>query len=296
MSKFDFSTALKHLPKINMVTLHGIGEPTLNPNFIDILEISKSSKKFGKIKITSNGLAKPPSFYVDAMNAGLNEVWISVDSLNQSLATELRENSNVDKLLKNISELGKLSVPTYISMTVSSKNFRECMATSHLLIEHGVKAIYMQEFQDFGNSDGVMSNHERYELLERFIEHKKRYPKDNISPPRFVFNAIQKSKSNKIKHNDDTMICTAPWSRPAMNVDGFMTPCCTTFDPAIWNHSSLLETHWSDIYRSDHVTRWIQEYLQNSGNQICEGCAINPKYDNVDLSVGVRKHQAPARI
>ena len=62
MSKFDFSTALKHLPKINMVTLHGIGEPTLNPNFIDILEISKSSKKFGKIKITSNGLAKPPSF------------------------------------------------------------------------------------------------------------------------------------------------------------------------------------------------------------------------------------------
>ena len=280
-----------------MVTLHGIGEPTLNPDFIEILEISKASKKFGKIKITSNGLAKPPSFYVDAMNAGLDEVWISVDSLNQSLATELRENSNVEKLINHVSELSNLSVPTYVSMTVSSKNFRECMATSHLLMEHGVKAIYMQEFQDFGNSDGVMSNHERYELLERFIEHKKRYPKDNISPPRFVQNALQKSKTSKLKHNGGTvLVCTAPWSRPAMNVDGFITPCCTTFDPSIWNHSSLLRMNWSDIYRSDHVTRWIQEYLQNSGNQICEGCAINPKYDNIDLSVGGRSHQAPARI
>ena len=37
-----FEKALKNLPNINMVTLHGIGEPTLNPEFIDILKVSKA--------------------------------------------------------------------------------------------------------------------------------------------------------------------------------------------------------------------------------------------------------------
>ena len=61
--------------------------------------------------------------------------------------------------------------------------------------------------QDFGNSAGVMSNDQRAELLERFIEHKKRYPSDNISPPRFIVNALGKNK-NLVK--SETTMCSAP--------------------------------------------------------------------------------------
>ena len=69
--------------------------------------------------------------------------------------------------------MNQMRVPVYISMTVSSENFRECMATSHLLC-YGCERNFYAEFQDFGNSAGVMSNDQR-KLLERFIEHKKRY-------------------------------------------------------------------------------------------------------------------------
>ena len=40
------------------------------------------------------------------------------------------------------------------------------MATSHLLVNEAWKGIFMQEFQDFGNSAGVMSNDQRAELLK----------------------------------------------------------------------------------------------------------------------------------
>ena len=198
-----------------------------------------------------------------------------------------------DKLITNISRMNQMQVPVYISMTVSSENFRECMATSHLLCAIGAKGIFMQEFQDFGNSAGVMSNDQRAELLERFIEHKKRYPSDNISPPRFIVNALSKNK-NLVK--SETTMCSAPWSRPAMNVDGYITPCCTTFDPSIWGHLSLYEMNWKEIYSQENVRDWIKQYINNAGDAICEGCALNPKYDNLDLTVGERTHQAPARI
>ena len=40
--------------------------------------------------------------------------------------------------------MNQMQIPVYISMTVSSENFRECMATSHLLCAIGAKGIFMQ--------------------------------------------------------------------------------------------------------------------------------------------------------
>ena len=54
--------------------------------------------------------------------------------------------------------------------------------------------------------------------------------------------------------------------------------------------------NWKEIYSQEKVRDWIKQYINNAGDAICEGCALNPKYDNLDLTVGERTHQAPARI
>jgi MoaA/NifB/PqqE/SkfB family radical SAM enzyme len=284
-----FQSCLGNLPKIGMVTLHGIGEPTLHPNFLEILSLAKRSKKFGKIKITSNGLAKPIDFYVESFNKGLDEVWFSVDSVNQTLSNHLRENTDIRKLESLITSLHHAGISPMISMTISSENYRDALYSAHVLLGLGAEQINMQEFQDFGNVEGVLSNYQRGEFIQRSVEHARRFPLDKISYPPFVVNALGR------KEPDPKMMCSAPWERPAMNVDGYLTPCCTTFDPAIWGYSSLADRRWDELYNSLSVRKWISAYMQSRGSIICQGCAIDPKNQYSDVSLGSRSHQAPPR-
>ena len=285
----DFKAILNHLPFVNMVTLHGIGEPTLHKNFIDIVEAAKQSSKFGMIKITTNALAKPAEFYLEAQKKGLDEIWISVDSINQSLSTKLRENTDIVKIQETIKLLAQKNFAPSISMTVSALNFRECLFSAHTLLELGAKTIHMQEYQDFGETEGVMTIQERLEFVERCIEYSRLYPDRSIKFPPFVYRTANK------KPVDPSEMCTAPWERPAITVDGYLTPCCTTFDPNLWNKTSLVSQTWVEAYSSSSIKKWIQAYRREKGNLICQGCAIHPQNQDSVQNLGSRPHQAPAR-
>ena len=143
----------------------------------------------------------------------------------------------------------------------------------------------MQEYQDFGETEGVMTIQERLEFVERCIEYSRLYPDRSIKFPPFVYRTANK------KPVDPSEMCTAPWERPAITVDGYLTPCCTTFT-LIYGTKPLVSKLGGSL-SSSSIKNWIQSYRREKGNLIGQGCAIHPQNQD-SQNLGSRPHQAPA--
>jgi MoaA/NifB/PqqE/SkfB family radical SAM enzyme len=265
-----FKKILDHIPFTNMVTLHGIGEPMLHPEFLDIVKIAKQSGKFGFMKVTTNGITRSPDFMQKAIDAGLDQIWISVDSFDQIVAMQMRMGSNVEKLQRNIKECIERNIPIKISNVISRTNMYDIENLFTLLYELGNPTVYSQEFQDFGNDYGMLKMKDR-EMVTKTIERvRNKFPNISLVPPQFTA--------------PEGNICMAPWSRPAISVEGYLTPCCTTFDPTHFGFADISAHSFSDLWKTEIVQDWLEKMYQNS-IPMCNGCGLNPRLNRPDAQL-----------
>lgn len=258
----DFQRILDHLPFTDFVTLHGIGEPTLHPQFIEIVRLSKQSGKFGRIKMTTNALSRSVDYYTQSVAAGLDEFWISIDSFEQSIADQMRFGTKTDKLEKQVGGCLSAGLPVHVSMVVSAVNYLDIPNTLIILHALGSPPVHMQEFQDFGNPYGLMSNDQRADFLQELNDILPDLPGMKIIPPNFS--------------RPQGELCSAPWFRPAISVEGFLTPCCTTFDPNHFGRVNMINTTFADAWQQPSLLNWIERFLKDE-TPICHGCPLNPK-------------------
>ncbi|MEW5769642.1 MAG: radical SAM protein [Pseudomonadota bacterium] len=266
-----FQRILDHIPYTEFVTLHGIGEPTLHPQFNELVAMARASGKFGRMKMTTNALARTVEYYAQSVAAGLDEFWISVDSLDQAIAERMRFGTKVEKLERQVGGLMAAGLPVHISMVVSAQNYRDIPATLMKLHALGRPPVHMQEFQDFGDPYGLMSNAQRAEFLNGLAAVLPRIPGMKIIPPNFT-----RPKGE---------ICTAPWFRPAISVEGYLTPCCTTFDPEQFGRVNLVELSFEEAWRQPSLLDWIKRFVRNE-TPICHGCPLNPRAFGMDAELG----------
>jgi MoaA/NifB/PqqE/SkfB family radical SAM enzyme len=257
-----YQKILDRIPPTGMVTLHGIGEPMLHPEFLDIVRLAKESRKFRIIKVTSNGVTRSPKFWRQAVDLGLDQIWISVDSFDPIVAAQLRFGTNVEKLKRNIKGALAEGLPVHISNVVSRINLYDLEHTLKVLYQLGNPTVHSQEFQDFGDDFGVLSVAERAKVKLLFDRLRNELPGIRVIPPQFT--------------NPVGEVCSAPWSRPAISVDGYLTPCCTTFDPSHFGFADLSMSSFEEIYESDAVQSWLTQMADNE-MEMCNGCGLNPR-------------------
>ena len=266
-----FEKILKNLPQIGLVTLHGIGEPTLHPQFNELVAMAKASGKFMRMKMTTNALSRSVKFYQESVAAGLDEFWISVDSFDQKICDEMRSGTKAEKLKRRVKELIDVGLPVHISMVVSAVNYRDIPATLIALHEAGAPPVHMQEFQDFGDDYGLMTSEQRQLFVSEMTEIEPRIRGMRVILPSYV--------------QAQGEICTAPWFRPAITVQGYMTPCCTTFDPSLFSFTNLSEVSFDEAWKMNGVRQWISKFIKNK-TEICLGCGLNPRRFGIENELG----------
>jgi len=266
-----FERILKHLPKVGFVTLHGIGEPTLHPQFQELVSMANASGKFERMKVTTNGLTRSTEYYKNLVANGLDEFWISVDSFDPVIANQMREGTKVEKLKRRIGDMIEENLPVHVSMVVSATNYRDIPDTLNHLYDLGMPPVYMQEFQDYGDGYGLMDEEKRREFSLILADTMKSLPGMLISPPNYV--------------HPKGDYCTAPWFRPAITAQGFFTPCCTTFDPSQFGYVNLGELSFAQAWQQPSLLKWIEKFLDNK-TKICQGCSLNPRNFGVENVLG----------
>ena len=85
------------------ITLASRGEPTLHPNFCEMLEYM--SGKFFEVKINTNGTRLTDDICHSLLKNNVNDIVFSIDTENKELFEKFRKNANFEEVLQNVKNL-----------------------------------------------------------------------------------------------------------------------------------------------------------------------------------------------
>ena len=134
------------------------GEPTLYKGLLSLVERCQQGG-VERIAISTNGTA-PLSYYKKLIDAGLDDICISLDTIGPSMAPIMAgvKNPHWDKVIGNISELSRLTYVT-TSIVLTSKNAHLAKELIQFSSELGVSDIRI-----------VTASHSQSDILEAISE------------------------------------------------------------------------------------------------------------------------------
>ena len=167
MSVECFTSVLEHLPPCELGILHGVGEPTMHPDFIELVRIAKRSGKFGRLHCNTNALARDSAYYSAIIDAGLDSFSVSVDSLSPNIAELTRCGTPIDKLQRRVTDFQKAGLPFAIQMVASRLNSDDIFSTLDSLSVIGPMTVIIQPYIDHDKRSLALTERESCMFLEK---------------------------------------------------------------------------------------------------------------------------------
>jgi MoaA/NifB/PqqE/SkfB family radical SAM enzyme len=273
MRASDFAKIIEHMPPIGTAILQGIGEPLLNPEFLDICKIARASRKIKHITFHTNGVTRSPEL-LHEVSQYVDDFAVSVDTLNQSFVPKTRTGTSVAKLRERLEELNDLGIPFRINMVASRYNLLDIPSTLSLLNDIGKRLVLIQPFESGLTDDpGVLTAAEN-ELLRAIIDACKSFL------PNLVIRYEHAGKERK--GHESFCRVGAPVFSPYILPSGLMTPCCRTDDASKFGYADLTTFHFKDLWATDSVQSYLDEFI-NKGDYMCDGCYENMRVCSTDM-------------
>jgi len=282
MSADLFARICDHLPPLERLTLHGIGEPTLNPDYPSIVAMAASTGRFKVIGANSHAMARTPDYYRRLIDLGLNELYVSVDSLTQEVADRTRTGTRVNLLRRRLESFAAMRLPVFITLVASRFNLHDISNTLETLNRIGAFPVSVQEFVDLGRPDGCLLAGDRQVLGAMLDTGESRWPHLSIS--RTLSLATNWAAPS---------ICSDPWSGFGVTVDGYLTPCCLMWDPAALGYLNLGTLSLEAALESPAYRSFLSTYL-SAAPSFCDGCQKNTREVETKFIQLMRHPAAPA--
>jgi len=271
----NFDRLIENSPPAEVLVLQGVGEPTLNPELLQITASARASGRFKYITLNSNAVTRTPEYFRQLREAGLDYVCVSVDSFNPEIAERCRSGTRVPKLKRLLREIYREFGVIVISMVASKLNMFDLPATLEELNAMGEALLPTKRFtveiqpvinyqDDTSNQPRTMFNRRELEMLRDMLA------AIGDALPRLVL-SLNTAPIEKPKPGQR---CGRPFFSPFITVDGFMTPCCTSFDPATYQHTNILYTPMTEAWSSSPVKGWLEKFF-DEGDEICRGCCFD---------------------
>lgn len=257
MSFEDFKMYIDQLPPAITLVMHGLGEPTVNPDLPKMVKYAHDTKKFSDIHFVTNALARKPSIYEGLFADGLSNMRISVDSLNQEEVEKMRPGTNVELLKENLKYLlARFSDKISIIMVCSKVSVNTFEKTIEEVAKLGAKIFRLQPYEDFGESTKCLSNAEKDGFLKSIDNLRKK-----------GINIISGANFEPKKAP-----CYSLYFSPVITVDGYLTPCNRIMNKEIFNFGNLKETSFKDLYFSKRIDDMQEGMTQGKYPGFCDGC------------------------
>ena len=264
---FDkFKFYFDQLPfRVNSLTLHGLGEPMLNPDIFEIVDYV-SHKSPCDIRFTTNFIAKEYEDYIKVFKKGLGFLTISVDSLDQKEVDRLRNGTDVEELKRRIGLITKTKYNKRINfwITVSKMNMDSFVRTTEQLLELGARKVFYQIYLDYGIRDFCLSDDEKKRLIETSQELKDKYG-DRVGQYAPWF-----KKTTNPCHRITS---------PVISIDGRILPCCLLLGTKINPIGNINDKPFKELYFSKTVTNMYRNILNGKYFKFCGAFASTGQCD-----------------
>ncbi len=278
------------LPELEWTALHGIGEPLLNPALPAIIRHLKNRQVF--VCLNSNGILLDESHRYALIDAGLDELRISLDAASPQRYKVVRNSDEFDRIIHNVTALSnllrmrKLSKPR-ISLWYlgNTENIYELPEFVRLAAAMEIDEVYLQRLVYFQDGDG-------YGLARA----EKTLADSNAAAAACIQNSqdlagqlgIQfrasgcSSPLESLKGNSNN---ASPWKkcyRPTtlmyITANGNVLPCCispfATSDYGFLILGNVFESSLAEIWTGDGYRNFRKQLQTAEPPKSCRGCGV----------------------
>ena len=221
---------------VEAITLASRGEPTLNPNIVEMLEYCRN--KFLGLKINTNASMLNEKLIHSILSSNFSEIVFSVDAADKDAYEKIRINGKFDKVVKNLTLFSEIKKKFY-------KDIQTIVKISGVKINNEINVSSLEErFREFADIIQLVG----YTPWESAYDNDK----NSVLDP-----------------------CGFLWRRMFVWWDGKVNPCDYDYKSklSVWN---VKEKNISDIWNSKEYNNYRNLHLNKQRKEIypCDRCSF----------------------
>lgn len=290
MSLQDLTMITAQLPELERAVLHGIGEPLLNKALPEMILHMKARGVF--VLFNSNGILLNESWQEDLINAGLDELRISLDAASAQGYRAIRNSDKFDQIVWNLKSFLKLqkkhhSAGPKLSLWYlgTKDNILELPDFVRLAADIGIEEVYLQRLVYFQDGDGYGIARADKTLQdsaggllkwlnksqELAAELGVRFNASGLCRP---IDSIKGDANAKMPWRN----CYRPSTLMYITANGNVLPCCispfSTADYASIIFGNVFRSSLSEIWTGAEYHNFREKRQTRSAPKCCRGCGV----------------------
>lgn len=252
-----FKKSIEQLNKTTAyLTFYFQGEPYLNPQFLEMVEIADANRIYTSTSTNAHYLNKENA--IKTVNSGLKRIIVSIDGTSQEVYEQYRVGGSLNKVLegtKNLVEAKQASGSDFpkivFQFLVVKPNEHQINDLKKLAKDIGVDEVKLKTAQiyDFENGNDLIPENDKYSRYKRGNDGKYH---------------IKNSLLNK---------CWKLWNSCVITWDGKVLPCCFDKD-AQFEMGNIKDQTFELIWQNNKYKQFREQLIRSRQEiSICKNCS-----------------------
>jgi radical SAM protein with 4Fe4S-binding SPASM domain len=285
-----FKEIVDALPELEKLTMQGLGEPLLAPDFDEMVEYACA--RIPHVGFNTNGTFLTKERAERFVRAGVDWLHVSLDGATAETYEAIRDGSNFERVRGNIAalvetrtELGSARPAIQLVFVAMRRNLHELSDLVRLAADLGVESVWVQNlshsFDDTDPSGG-------YAEIRRFAAGEALWAEQNPEAERRFADARALAEKLGIElrlprleqpppvpRAEGTPGCHWPFESAYVTHDGLVQPCCMVMgaDRAVLGNAE--RDGFATVWRGDDYRAFRAALLtKNQPPEVCRGCSL----------------------
>jgi len=278
------------LPGLEKVYLHGIGEPLLNKELPEIIRHLKRRQVY--ILFNSNGILLNSQRQQDFINAGLDELRISLDAASSQGYKNIRNSDAFEQIVGNLKSFLLLQKQLQVASPKLSlwflgtqDNISELPGFIELAAEIGIEEAYLQRLVYFQDDEGYGVARATKTLQDSANGSWELIQESQEMAAKLGIQFDASGRSGPIESLQGEVKAKLPWSkcyRPStlmyITANGNVLPCCispfATVDYSSIILGNVFENSLAEIWSGSKYENFRKQHQTERPPKSCRGCGI----------------------
>jgi len=285
-----FTSIVDQLPGLQRAVLHGVGEPMLVKNLAVMVRYLKDRGVY--VLFNTNGTVLTEKSGRAMIDAGLDELRVSLDASNAASYRAIRGKNYFDRILRNVRNFRAMQEraahdrPRVSAwLTGLKETIVELPAFVRVAADIGVKEVYLQRLVFFDENAIGLARPDQA-LYERLSRDEARYLEEAAVLAKslgitFSASGAAAEPGMSLKRRDDGSpwsLCRRPWTVMYITANGRALPCCIApFSQRGYENYTLGDASQDmlrDIWNGPRYTSFRAGLLSAVPPTTCANCGL----------------------